>query len=306
MRRLLALSLWLAAVAAGCGFGAGAEQNGGAELRVTRDFGQEQLAAHEFERIREDQTVMRLLQSEHDVETRFGGKFVQAIDGLDGSQTGQRDWFYFVNGIEADRGAADWELHPGDVVQWDHRPWSAAQRIPAIVGAFPEPFRSGSGGDRIPVRLECADPTSQPCSDVKQALTKVGAPVSASHIGASGGGELVRVLVGRWDQLRDVRSATILEKGPGGSGVFARFTSDGERLELLDESGEVAQVAADGSGLLAATALEEQGVVWVATGLQDIGVEAAAALLDERTLRNAFAVAATPDGPLKLPLGATE
>ena len=38
------------------------------------------------------------------------------------------------------------------------------------------------------------------------------------------------------------------------------------------------------------------------TGLDDVGVQAAAAALDARSLRNAFAVAATPDGPVKLPL----
>jgi hypothetical protein len=53
---------------------------------------------------------------------------------------------------------------------------------------------------------------------------------------------------------------------------------------------------------VAATALEEQAVVWVVTGLDDLGVQAAASILDARSLRNAFAVAATPEGPEKLPL----
>ena len=35
--------------------------------------------------MREDQTVMRLLRSEFDVDTRFGGRFVQSIDGLKGA-----------------------------------------------------------------------------------------------------------------------------------------------------------------------------------------------------------------------------
>ena len=53
---------------------------------------------------------------------------------------------------------------------------------------------------------------------------------------------------------------------------------------------------------MAATALEEQAVVWIVTGLDDLGVQAAASMLDARSLRNGFAVAATPDGPVKLPL----
>jgi hypothetical protein len=300
----LALLIALCCVGlAGCGFGEGDEQEGGASLRVTRDFGHEQLAADEIEAVREDETVMRLLQEHHDVETRFGGKFVESIDGVEGSGgEGTRDWFYFVNGVLADRGAADWEVDGGDVIQWDNRDWSATQRIPAIVGAYPEPFRSGTEGERLPVRLECADPGGQTCDDVKETLTAVGARVSTAQLAAAGGSELIRVLVGRWDELRDVRTPALLEQGPEASGVFARFTDDGERLELLDEGGDPVRTADAGTGLVAASALEEQAVVWMVTGIDEVGLQAAAAALDARTLRNAFAVAATPDGPVKLPL----
>ena len=193
-------------------------------------------------------------------------------------------------------------MHGGDVIQWDNRDWSATQRIPAIVGAYPEPFRSGFEGERLPVRLECADADDEVCSDVKDSLVGVGASVSSSQLAASGGKELVRVLVGTWDELRDVRTPALLEEGPEASGVFARFADDGERLELLDEDGDVVRTADAGTGLVAATALEEQAVVWIVTGLDDLGVQAAASILDARSLRNGFAVAATPDGPVKLPL----
>jgi hypothetical protein len=303
VRRVAALALIALVGLAGCGFGEGDEQQGGAELRVTKDFGHEELAADKLETIHEDESIMRLLQSRHDVDTRFGGNFVESIDGVEGSGSGgTRDWFYFVNGIWADRGAADWEVHGGDVIQWDNRDWSAKERIPAIVGAYPEPFRSGFEGERLPVRLECADQDDAACSDVKDSLTRTGARVSSAQLAASGGAEIVRVLVGTWDELRDVRTPALLGEGPEASGVFGRFADDPERLELLDEDGQVVRTADAGTGLVAATSLEEQAVVWMVTGLDDVGVQAAAATLDARSLRNAFAVAATPEGPLKLPL----
>ena len=303
MTRLAALALTIALGLGGCGFGEGDAQEGGADLRVTKDFGHEQVAAERIDTVHEDESVMRLLQSHHDVDTRFGGKFVEAIDGVEGSGGGgTRDWFYFVNGILADRGAADWEVHGGDVIQWDNRDWSATQRIPAIVGAYPEPFKSGFEGERLPVRLECADPDDEACSDVKDSLVGVGARVSSSQLAASGGREIVRVLVGTWDELRDVRTPALLAEGPEASGVFARFADDPERLELLDEDGDVVRTAQAGTGLVAATSLEEQAVVWMVTGLDDLGVQAAASILDARSLRNGFAVAATPEGPVKLPL----
>src|SRR6185503_8273677 len=130
-------------------------------------------------------------------------------------------------GIWADKGAADREVEVGDVIQWDNRDWTATQRIPAIVGAYPEPFRSGSEGERLPVRLECADSEGQSRQDVKDELTSVGARVSSSNLAPTGGRELIRVLVGTWDELREVRTPATLEEGPEASGVFARFADDG-------------------------------------------------------------------------------
>ena len=106
------------------------------------------------------------------------------------------------------------------------------------------------------------------------------------------------MVVGKWDALREIRAAATIEEGPGVSGVFAKL---GSRLQLLDERGQVVRDAPPGSGLLAATRLGEEGIVWVVTGLDDEGVNAAAASLDEGTLRDAFAVAAT-HGVVKLPV----
>jgi hypothetical protein len=73
--------------------------------------------------------------------TRYGGRYVQSIDGVAGSLSAQRDWFYWVDGIEGDRSAADVTVHPGDVVWWDYRHWTpATEEIPAVAGAYPHPF----------------------------------------------------------------------------------------------------------------------------------------------------------------------
>ena len=106
----------LAPAAAGCGFGEGGEKKGGgATLRVTRDFGHATLGSVRLDKVHEGDTVMRMLRSKFDVTTRFGGRFVQSIDGLAGQGAGgQVDWFFFVNGVEADKGAAEWHVSPGD------------------------------------------------------------------------------------------------------------------------------------------------------------------------------------------------
>ena len=299
-----ALAVALAALPA-CGLGPGRERSGGAELRVTRDFGQQRMHAANRERVREGDTVLRFLQSERRVETAYGGGFVQSIDGVSGAgSSGQRDWFYFVNGLEANVGAAERKLSQGDVVQWDFRRWGAAMSIPAIVGAYPEPLRSGIEGKRLPVRVECAKDRGRACREVERRLRGAGVTASVGPFGGVGGEDLLRVVVAPWSLARRVRAAVALEKGPQASGVFARFGRVGRRLELLEDTGRAARPAPPGTGLVAATALEGEQRVWLVTGGDEAGVERAAASLDPSTLRDRFAVAALPDGPEALPLGA--
>ena len=96
---------------------------------------------------------MQALDRVADIETRYGGRYVQSINGIEGSLAKRRDWFYFVNGYEADRSAAEYRLHEGDVEWWDFRSWQGKMREPIVVGAFPEPFLHGFGGKRRPARV---------------------------------------------------------------------------------------------------------------------------------------------------------
>jgi hypothetical protein len=131
-----------AAALAGCG---STQTKGSATLWITRDRGEHLVLVG---KVKAGQSAMQALQSKAKVKTGYGGRFVQSIDGVSGSRSGQRDWFYFVNGYEADRGAADYTLRPGDVEWWDFRSWKHAIHVPIVVGAFPEPFLHGYDGKR--------------------------------------------------------------------------------------------------------------------------------------------------------------
>ena len=89
---------------------------------------------------------MRALGSKVELETRYGGRFVQSIDGLAGSLEDQRDWFWFVNGYEGDRSASAYRLRDGDVAWLDYRGWEREGEARVVVGAFPEPFLHGYDG----------------------------------------------------------------------------------------------------------------------------------------------------------------
>lgn len=148
-RALVALGVVL--LLAGCGGGGGEE--GTATLWVTRDRGAEVLLEA---RVDAGQTLMRALAAEVELKTRYGGRYVQSIDGLAGSLEGQRDWFWFVNGYEGDRSAASYRLRDGDVAWLDYRGWEREGEARVVVGAFPEPFLHGYSGQTRPavVRFE--------------------------------------------------------------------------------------------------------------------------------------------------------
>ena len=129
---LLACALALA----GCG--GGGRAHGAATLWVTHDRGAHVVFSGKVPAgLNGIQTVERKLK----VTTRYGGRYVQSIDGTAGSLGAQRDWFFYVDGIEGATSAADVRLKPGDVLWWDYRHWTGATMdVPVVAGAYPQPF----------------------------------------------------------------------------------------------------------------------------------------------------------------------
>jgi hypothetical protein len=271
---------------------------------VTRDFGAGSLdgsPAHVD--APGGETVMRALRRAFDVSTRYGGGFVQKIDGLGGGTEGGRpvDWFYYVNGIEAPRGAADTELHRGDVVWWDRHDWGAAQRVPAVVGAWPEPFKHGDDGERLPARIECGTGVQAACDEVARRLGEHGVVAGQAALGTRGGEKLLRVVVGLWKDAKTDFTLRLIGLGPDQSGVFARPAADGQHIALLDAGGHVTRTLGAGAGMVAATAVRDDPPVWAITGTDAAGVLSAAKALRADTLEGRFALALDDGGAIPLP-----
>jgi len=312
-RRLAAASLALLGAglaAAGCGLGAGAGV-GEVSLRATRDFGAARVIAPVREAASESDTVMRLLDRDAEIETSYGGRYVRSIGGVgEATRGGSRyDWFFFVDGVEAPVGAADFPLRGGEAVWWDYRDWSSALYVPAVVGSWPEPFLHGYEGERHPVAVECRG-GGRACGAVRRRLSDAGVEVAAGVPE-----DAIRVLVGPWARLRADPAAAQLEHGPGASGVYAEFRSGapfprigGKRrtgsFELvgLDAGGEPARRFGPRAGLVAATRRYDAPPVWVVTGATGRGVRAAAGLLDAADLRNRYAAATEAGRETPLPV----
>lgn len=293
---------------AGCGLGAGSTPNEPVALDVTRDFGATAVVQTPGARVTSADTVIGVLHRNARVTTSYGGDVVESIDGIAGGRlVGGRplDWFVYVNGILAGKGAGAAKLHGGDHVWLDNHDAGASAQVRAVVGAYPEPFLHGVDGKRLPVRVECTDPNAKVCSVVADKLLALGVPIGRSDISSSAADESLRVLVGPWRKIRgrDLESDAI-DSGPQASGVFARFDAAGDALMVLDVQGRVARTLHAGTGLVAATRAKDRQPVWFVTGTDDAGVASAARALDEGALADHFALAVSDDLPVPAPASA--
>jgi hypothetical protein len=298
----LAGALALATGLAGCGLGAG-RTPGAVQLEVTSDFGARAVPRGGALRVRGQETVMSLLMRNYRVTTRYGGGFVQSIDGLAGTDTGAHpvDWFYYVNGVQAPKGAAATDVNRGDHIWWDLHDWSQTEDVPAVVGSYPEPFLDGFAGKRYPLRIECARVSGAACEAVRARLGALGLPVAVAAVAGPGAPQTLRVLVGSWPALAGALGARGLQRGPRASGVYATFSADGRTLTPLDQDGARGAPLGAASGLIAATREGEDAPIWVVTGPDEAGVELAARSFDRASLSGRFAVAFAPGREIPLP-----
>lgn len=301
-RAALALVIGAAATLGGCGLGAG-EQADAVHLRVTDDFGAKVLAEPAEPKQAGADTVMRLLQRNAKVETRYGGGFVQSINGLSGQADAgeQIDWFFYVNGLLAGRGAASWRVAEGERIWWDRHRWDLAQ-IDAVVGDYPQPMQDGHDGKYAGAQLDCRS-TEAVCSKARTRLRDGGIAVNEGE--AAKAGARTRVVVGPWSAIRT--AAPELEQladGPAESGVFAKVGKDGS-IAGLDAAGRPVARAAIGdrtASLVAAMKPTDASPLWVITGATDEAVQWGVGTLTPDTLGGRAAVIAERGRAFALPL----
>jgi len=300
-----------AGVPAGPAAGAPADA-GRVVLHISRDFGRTVLFSREVE-LRPGDTVLAVLSRNVTVQTAYGGAFVNGIEGLVSGYTGrtgvreQRDWLYWVNGVAAAQGPAQYRPRPGDFIWWDYQDWGAGQMANAVVGAFPRPFVTGPGREKGGALVIHAPGREGEAARLKDALEKHGvspavevAPLENSPVERR---EKPALIVGTWEELSGVK-------------ILARFNDQGPRsgLHLRLAPGEVVRLGPDGretgrhgakTGALWAlgNGPGDPAPLFVVTGTDAAGLAAAVELLtrNEFPLRGAFAVVVTPGGAFPVP-----
>ena len=229
---------------------------------------------------------MRLLQRKFEVETRYGGGFVQEIDGVGGGREAGRpvDWFFYVNGIEA-----------------EHRRRRAQARRPATACGG----TTTTGAPRCASRPSSAPSPSRSCRPRRASGSRCGstaarAPSARAARCRSGSRTRARRSAGRRSSARRRAAACCAcssGAGPTSAATRRRAGSSrgrrppasspgrrptGDRIELLDARGGVAcgrSAPAPASSPRRASSTSSRPGSWRAPTTS--GVDAAAAALNE-------------------------
>ena len=252
---------------------------------VTIEFGAEQLVDQTL-LLEPEMTALDALRRVADVETAYGGAFVEAIEGVgaDGEQgdAGRGDWFYFMNGFLAKESAGQYVLRAGEVEHWDYRGWAFRSMVSATLQSFPTALAMGYNGTISPTIVAYDE------AFVREAEG------TATFLDTAGVLD-VRVLPLRAVLDTDRENSNLVVLGSASAsfvqelnlqwervGLFAQF--DGPTLRVFTSSGENSAEYGDGVGLIEAMQNPWnpsgmgacENIVLLVTGTDDEGVSAAA------------------------------
>ena len=281
-------------------------------LVVTRDFGKQVLLEKAVE-VAPATSAMAALQKVASVETKYGGGFVSAINGTgskyEGDSGNKRDWFFYINGIQSSVGARDYLLQDGDIEHWDFRDWSYQMFVPAIIGDFPQPFRSGYKGKNKPTVIAYGKQFEEDAWLLIQRLRELGVE-RASAVRCS---ELTQAerQASHLILLGDANNELLeeLNKAHQKLGFYAYFRQG--KLVVLNARGKVAREYGAGTGLIQATQNpwsqggigSGESAVWMVSGTDEDGVKSAVEILAKypERLKYAYSVVITEGRVLKVP-----
>lgn len=293
--------------------GSTASNSGGGKqvkLLITRDFGRETLL-QDLAPLESGWTIMDLLQAKCSVKTRYGGGFIDSLNGIKSStgglKGGMQDWFYYVNGICPDVGGLDYPLHGGEMTWWDYHAWQAGLSNSAVIGCYPEPFLHGYHGQLRPTTIICPSDSLESASSLEKSLRAQGVSkikvmeLKEAVLDNLNGPTLV---LGEWESLETIDYLDKLNQAYQRNGMGLHFTSNS--IQLLNFQGQVAESLDGSAGVIAATAsgLGDPCPLWLVSGTDRSGFQQALELLIKRpgALTGKYSLAISGEEIIPLPV----
>ena len=254
-----------------------------AALWVTQDFSSSVLLDKQIA-VNRNVSVLDIVKANLEVDTAYGGGFINAINGLQSGYTGKlfggkkMDWFYWVNGIMVAEGAGDYIPMSGDRIWWDYHDWGSGSFVTAVVGAYPQPFVNGFDGRNEGTLVAYAPGSEAQAEKAAGALRRQGAPrvtVSALSGVDPAKRSKMTVVVGLWPELEKGSFFADLNENSRKTGIYVNFATDG--FTALDYERNEAGTYKAGTGAIVATGrgLGDRYPLWLVTGVDTTGLNSA-------------------------------
>lgn len=260
-------------------------------LIVTQDFGHTKMFGKNVGLVK-DEVGMEVMFRNLDITTAYGGGFVNAINGLEsqftfytGSERKKLDWFYWVNGILAPVGIAQYRPQQGDVIWWDYHNWGTTMFIPAVIGSYPQPFKNGFWGKNPGTVIMYTKSFEKGAEKLKQSLLDYGVKeinVIAYDPSVLEDQKKYLILLGPWEELSS--DSEYLEKinyKSSMNGIFIEF-KDG-KLNALNYRGETEKTYDQAGAIYAhSSGMGSIKPLWFVTGTDEDSAQMALDVLLNR------------------------
>ena len=282
------------------------------ELIVTADFGHSSIYAENVGLVK-DEVGMEVLFRNLDIITAYGGGFVNSINGIEshytfytGSERKKLDWFYFVNGVLANVGVAEYVPHDGDEIWWDYHNWGTTMFISSVIGAYPQPFLSGYNDYNPGTVILYTEKYEDEAAELKASLLEKGVlqiDVAEYSPEIMSSEKKYYILIGAWNDLSlDNELITEANRKSKFVGVHAEF-EDG-LMNATNFKGKTVKSYEKNAGAIYSIS-SEWGLypVWLVTGIDDVGVEMAHDVLinNPESIKQFYGAVVSEDGIQNIP-----
>lgn len=249
-------------------------------LWVTQDFSKSSLLDTKINHT--NQSVMQLLKEACEVKTTCAGAFVASINNVENVKTSeQKNWFYYINGIMAHVGAKKYYPEAGDIVWWDFHSWSENAYIPAVIGAYPQPFLSGYAGQTKETIILYVPSLNAKTTKFKNTLEELGAQnikLKPCNNQALKDNNKILIIVGCWQDLKQYSTIQDVFKNYRKLGLFVKFEDD--KLQIMDIYGKKQKEFKKAAAIVATKGgIGLSGLMWLVTGTDDDSVRDALEVL---------------------------
>lgn len=305
-KRVLTTILIVLALLTGC-VNEKAEQADKRELTilVTRDYGREIIEEKTIVP-NDDDTVMDLMQDNFDVETAYGGGFLNSINGLASGYTGEgnsskkgrkMDWFYYINGVMAEVGADQYNAKDANTISWDFHDWGGIMYVKTRIDAWPERL------DGRNVEISWSSGFKAEAAKIKSLAQNAGGSVIDTDAESMNMDDLDKdaIFVGTWEDALNNKFIGKAFENRDRAGLYTTFSDEG--LLIFDDGGNITGSFETGAIIVAIQkSYGSEAAVLIVIGNENSLVKKAVDIfMDEESMKGAFGLAVTEDGVYSAP-----